>query len=154
LGDHIFQSKRLLLDKVDSISDNVAGMAIWDIFSVIFMLVSLRDLGVKIQEALVDRVDLDEFVKFVVNKLRDILGVVLMLVVDVGAILWEVKGVVFMILDIGAIFWEVISVVFMILELNQRASVVFLVTSVMSCLLLGIFSLKVFVMESVVVSIW
>jgi hypothetical protein len=71
---------------------------------------------------LVDWVDLDEFVKFVVNKLRDILGVVLMLVVDVGAILWEVKGVVFMILDIGAIFWEVISVVFMILELNQRAS--------------------------------
>ena len=83
------------------------------------MLVLFRNLGVKIQEPLVDWVDLDEFVKFVVNKLRDILGVVLMLVVDVGAILWEVIGVFFVILNVGVLIWEVISVFFMILKLDH-----------------------------------
>jgi len=124
-------------------------MASWDVLSIIFVLVSLGDLGVEIEEALVDWIDLDEFVKSIVNKLRDVFGIILMLVSDVGAIFWEIIGVVLVVLDIGAFFWEVISVVlvildigaileevigvfFVILELNQRASVVFLMTFVMS----------------------
>jgi len=92
LGDHIFQSDSLLTE-VHSVSDNLSGMAFWDAISVILMLILLWDLGIKIQEALVYWVDLNEFVKFVVNELRDILGIILMLVVDVSLLIWEVISV-------------------------------------------------------------
>jgi hypothetical protein len=144
------------LGEVDSVSNDITGMASWDIFGIIFMLISLGDLGVKIKEALVNWVNLDEFVKSIVNKLRDIFSVILMLIVDIGAFFWEIIGVILMVLDIGSFFREVISVIFVVFELNHGVSVEFLMTSVMSRvrLLLGVVSFIVLVMESVVVSIW
>lgn len=80
-------------------------MASWDVFSVILMLVSLRNLGIEVEKPLVYRVDLHEIVKLIVNELRNVFSIIFMLVVDICSILKEIIGVFFVILDVGVLIW-------------------------------------------------
>lgn len=130
-------------------------MACWDVFSVVLMLVPLRNLSIKVEKALIDWINLDEFVKFVINKLRDVFGIIFMLVVNVSSFLKHIIGVLVVVLEVSALIWEVISVPVVVSDLNHGVSmesVGFVMLFV--GLLLDIVSLVVFMVESIVVAIW
>ena len=110
----------------------------------------MRNLGIEVEEPLVDRINLEKLVELVfINYQSNIFSVEL----DKCSLLRQIICVFFMIKDVCALINHVISIFVMVLKLNKILFTWLEFSLLLRGRLMQVFTFEIFVVESIVISI-